>query len=156
MKTFIFDSKKGNNGNTFSFINNYSKKSNKSYVDSLLDDAYKFFLPWEKKKVDNKIYLSLSKIDFTPEYTLLNVSSSALSLEYNKAISRLIEYLYYLENPTYDFLICDTPVKIHGNYIQVGTHIIPKFTKANYFNNFDKETKINLYNIALTINLIAA
>lgn len=151
------------NVNTKTFNNHYdfinpmynTKKTNKGYVDNLLDKAYDTFLPWMKKK-DNIIYIDFDSKEKTYDYTILDVTPMALNLEWNKAVSKLMEYAYYLDNPTYDYMIGNTPIKIHGNYIQVGSKIIPTFTNSKFFSKCDKETQINLYNIAVTINMIAA
>lgn len=157
----ILNSKKGNNNNfKYESINftNPSKKDNKNYLDELLGNAYEKFLPWMKpSKKENKteyIFLEIPEPDLT--YKPINVTPYALNLEWNKAASRLLEIAYYLDHPTYDYMIGDTPIKIHGNYIQVGSTIIPTYSKAKDFTKFNKETQINLYNIAVTINMIAA
>lgn len=107
-----------------------SKKSD--YTISILDKIKSIF-PWANKN-DNK-------------YTM-----EALSLEWNKAASRLFDYIYYTENPSYDFKIGNIPVKIHGNYIQVGSRLIPKFTSSSFFNDLPKKDRIILYNISMNIN----
>lgn len=82
----------------------------------------------------------------------LDITPEALNLEWNKAASRLFDYIYYTENPSYDFKIGDIPVKIHGNYIQVGSRLIPKFTNSSFFNDLPKKDRIILYNISMNIN----
>lgn len=157
----ILNSKKGNNNNfKYESINlDFTpKKTDKNYLDELINNTYKKFLPWLKpsKNEDKKesIILEIPKL-YLP-YTPINVTPYALNLEWNKAASRLLEIAYYLDNPSYDYMIEDTPIKIHGNYIQVGSIIIPTYSKSKDFTKFDKETQINLYNIAVTINMIAA
>lgn len=157
----ILNSKKGNN-NKFNYESiNFDftpKKTDKNYLDNLLNDAYKKFLPWMKtsKKEDKKEYIILEIPEPDLTYKPINVTPYALNLEWNKAATRLLEIAYYLDHPSYDYMIGDTPIKIHGNYIQVGSTIIPTYSKAKDFTKFDKATQINLYNIAVTINMIAA
>ena len=91
-----------------------------------------------------------------PSFTITNISPTSLNLEWNKAATHLLECAYYANNPTYDFIICDTPIKIHGNYIQVGSEIIPTFTRSDFFTTMKKEDQINIYNIAVEINAIFA
>ena len=65
-------------------------------------------------------------------------------------------YDYYSNHSSYDFKINGVPVKIHGNYIQVGSQIIPKFTTTKYFNSIPKKDRIMIYSISMSINAIAA
>lgn len=163
MTTTILNSKKGNNKynfNSYEFINPnyYSTKDNKkNYVDNLIEKAYAAFLPWKNKEKTTTYYIDFSKLnDNKFDYTIIDVTPTALNFEWNKAATALMEYAYYLDNPSYDFMIYNTPVKIHGNYIQVGSEIIPTFTNAKYFSKFNKDTQVNLYNIAVTINMTIA
>lgn len=128
--------------NTFNY-----KNTKKNYVDSLLEKTYKCFLPWENKKKDDMIYFEIPKRD----YTTISITDDLLNLLWNKATTNLNEYLYYSSHPSYDFLIGNTAVKIHGNYIQVGHILIPTFTRANYFTNMNMEAKLTIYKIAVTI-----
>lgn len=168
--TTTFLNKKGNKNfdfNSYDFLNSYyeniSKKENKNYIDNLLSKVIKNITPWVKKedKKDN-FYLIFSDKPtkkYTiekPNFTLTSVSPTILNLEWNKAATRMLEYAYYTNNPTYDFIIDDTPIKIHGNYIQVGSEIIPTFTNSDFFSSMEKENQINLYNIIVEINTIFA
>lgn len=169
--TTTFLNKKGNNNNfnfnTYDFLNPYyekiSKKKDDNYIDNLLTKAFKNLVPWAKKedKKDN-IYIIFGdeptkKYTFEkPSFTITNISPTSLNLEWNKAATHLLECTYYANNPTYDFIICDTPIKIHGNYIQVGSEIIPTFTRSDFFTTMKKEDQINIYNIAVEINAIFA
>lgn len=141
---------KTHNGN---FCTNlFATKTKKNYVDDLLLKARNTFLNWDtKKKKDGMIYFELPKDNY---YKMNAVDDKILNLEWNKAATYLKDYLYYSARPSYDFLIGDTPVKIHGNYIQVGSLIIPTFTKSSWFKDLDKETKMTIYNISITINSI--
>ena len=78
--------------------------------------------------------------------------SGSIESGMEQAASRLFDYIYYTENPSYDFKIGDIPVKIHGNYIQVGSRLIPKFTSSSFFNDLPKKDRIILYNISMNIN----
>jgi hypothetical protein len=82
------------------------------------------------------------------------ISPSMLNLEWNKAATKLKELAYYTKNKSYDFLIGDVPVKIHGNYIQVGYDIIPTFTKSSFFDDYSDEDRATLYEISLSINIL--
>lgn len=107
------------------------------------------------KKINNSFSWSKNKKDeYT--YTLLNVTPEALNLEWNKAATLLSNYDYYSNHSSYDFKINGVPVKIHGNYIQVGSQIIPKFTTTKYFNSIPKKDRIMIYSISMSINAIAA
>lgn len=152
----------GTNNNNDLFNSNFFKlnltkgTNNKGYIDSLIDNAYDK-IPWLRGLKSKKTTLvDLSDL-FTyekPDYTLLDVSPLALNLAWNKAATNLYEILYYTANPTYDFKIGGIPVKIFGNYIQVGSKILPKYTTSSIFNNMTKEEKVIIYNISLEINSI--
>lgn len=169
--TTTFLNKKGNNNTNFdftsyNFIKSFTddnKKKNDNYIDNLITKAIKNITPWVKTKDDknmiNVIFgdKPLKKYMFEkPNYTLTSITPMILNLEWNKAASYLMEYLYYTNNPTYDFIIDNTPIKIHGNYIQVGADIIPTFTNSTFFDDMKKEDQINIYNIAIEINAIFA
>ena len=162
--TTTFLNKKGNNNNfnfnTYDFLNPYyekiSKKKDDNYIDNLLTKTFKNLVPWAKKE-DKKdsIYIifgdeSMKKYTFEkPSFTITNISPTSLNLEWNKAATHLLKCAY-------DLIICDTPIKIHGNYIQVGSEIIPTFTRSDFFTTMKKEDQINIYNIAVEINAIFA
>lgn len=131
------------------FTTTTSSKKN-DYTISILDKIKSIF-PWANKN-DNKY--TILTLDNAPceNYTILDITPEALNLEWNKAASRLFDYIYYTENPSYDFKIGDIPVKIHGNYIQVGSRLIPKFTNSSFFNDLPKKDRIILYNISMNIN----
>lgn len=130
------------------YFNNSNKK--KDYTSTILEKIRSIF-PWTKNNSDD-ITITIDSIPTS--YTLLNVTSDALNAEWNKAASRLYDYIYYSEHPSYDFKIGGVPVKIHGNYIQVGSEIIPKFTTSKFFDKMTKKNRIILYNISLSINSI--
>ena len=130
------------------YFNNSNKK--KDYTSTILDKIRSIF-PWANNNSDD-ITITIDSIPTS--YTLLNVTSDALNAEWNKAASRLYDYIYYSEHPSYDFKIGGVPVKIHGNYIQVGSEIIPKFTTSKFFDKMTKKNRIILYNISLSINSI--
>ena len=130
------------------YFNNSNKK--KDYTSTILEKIRSIF-PWAKNN-SNDITITIDSIPTS--YTLLNVTSDALNTEWNKAASRLYDYIYYSEHPSYDFKIGGVPVKIHGNYIQVGSEIIPKFTTSKFFDKMTKKNRIILYNISLSINSI--
>ena len=98
-----------------------SKKSD--YTISILDKIKSIF-PWANKNDNKYTILTLDNAPYE-NYTILDITPKALNLEWNKAASRLFDYIYYTENPSYDFKIGDIPVKIHGNYIQVGSRLFP-------------------------------
>lgn len=118
----------------------YDKKTD--YVDDIL------------KKISNIFSWNNTSTDPNNTYTLFNVTPQALNMEWNKAATRLYDYLYYSSHPSYDFKIGNIPVKIHGNYIQIGSKIVPKFTSSSYFKNWSKKDRITIYNISLTINSV--
>lgn len=170
--TTTFLNKKGNNNKNFDynsfdmiFKNKFfdnDKKNDDNYIDNLLKKAYETIVPWAKKKDTETIYIVFGdnpnkKYTFEkPSFSYTSISPAALNLEWNKAATHLLECAYYAKNPTYDFMLGDTPIKIHGNYIQVGSEIIPTFTSSDFFSPMNKETRINIYNIALEINAIFA
>lgn len=122
----------------------YKKNDNDDFITNILKKINNTF-SWSKKNKD----------EYT--YTILNVTPEMLNLEWNKAASLLNNYDYYTDHPSYDFKINDIPVKVHGNYIQVGSRIIPKFTTTKYFNSVPKKDRIMIYSISMSINsLIAA
>lgn len=130
----------------------FTNDSNKSmdYTSSILNKIRSIF-PWTKKENNDVITIDNLPID---SYMLLNITSEALNLEWNKAASRLYDYIYYTDHPSYDFKIGGIPVKIHGNYIQVGSKIVPKFTTSKFFDSLSKKERIILYNISMNINSI--
>lgn len=121
----------------------YKKNDNDDFITNILKKINNTF-SWSKKNKD----------EYT--YTILNVTPEMLNLEWNKAASLLNNYDYYTDHPSYDFKINGIPVKVHGNYIQVGSRIIPKFTTTKYFNSIPKKDRIMIYSISMSINAIAA
>ena len=131
----LYTFKKGNKTNdNFNFdykldLNKYKDKSNDSdYTLDILNKISSIF-SWTKKDDDLPIEIKFESP--TPSYKFIGISPEALNLEWNKAATRLYDYIYYSANPSYDFKIGGVPVKVHGNYIQVGTILIPKYTKSN-------------------------
>ena len=151
MKTFYFGNKETKK-NPFEIIFNDTKTDdNNNFIDNLLKKAYNKYIPWAKPKTEDKYeIITIPYIDLP--YKLINITPSALNLELNKAISNLGERIYYAANPTYDFMIGDHAVKIHGNYIQIDHMILPKDFDIAYLNTLDKKTRITLYEISLSIN----
>ena len=160
---YTFKKNGKNNDNNFNFdynldLNKYQDSNDltsfsisdkrKDFTSTILDKMRSIF-PWAKDSTDKSIEI---KFD-TPTYKIIGVSPEALNLEWNKAATRIYDYLYYTANPSYDFKICDVPVKVHGNYIQVGTTLIPKYTKSSFFDTLEKKERENIYNISLTINM---
>lgn len=127
--------------------------SSKSYIDTLLDKAYKG-ISWLKPKNEEIKLINLGDLfNYSkPLYTLMDVSPLALNLEWNKATTNLYNLLTYLNDPIYDFKIGGIPVKVFGNYIQVGSKILPKYATSNDFMSFGKEERTVIYNISLEIN----
>lgn len=163
--TTVFNSngnnKKFNENNNFDYKIDLTKyfatpttKYHSDYTSDILNKIRSIF-PWATKENDTSYTITLDNAPIE-SYTLLGVTPEALNLEWNKAASRLYDYIYYTENPSYDFIIGGIPVKIHGNYIQVGTKIIPKFTTSKFFNNLSKKEQIIIYNISININAISA
>lgn len=151
--TYTFNSTENtaNNNKTFNLdLSKYDKPIEKKgdYITDILNKMKNIF-PWTKDK-DDTITIDIIPMDFTYG----NITAEALNLEWNKAATRLHDYIYYSEHPSYDFKIGDIPVKIHGNYIQVGSRIIPNFTTSGFFNKLTKKERIKLYQISLTINEI--
>ena len=133
--------------NDFAKLNidlDYKENDNDDFITNILKKINNTF-SWSKKNKD----------EYT--YTILNVTPEMLNLEWNKTASLLNNYDYYTDHPSYDFKINGVPVKVHGNYIQVGSRIIPKFTTTKYFNSVPKKDRIMIYSISMSINsLIAA
>lgn len=158
--TTMYFSKNKPNYETITFSTTTKKNNETDYVTELLNKAYNILLPWYKNdtkdtkdtKKNNKYNTINLSSDILSTYFFTSITSAALNLEWNKAASRLADYIYYTENPTYDFMIEDIPVKIHGNYIQIGSELIPKFTNIKFFDKYDNETKKQLYIVALIIN----
>lgn len=126
---------------------NYKKKD---YTIDILDKIKSMF-PWTKKENTDTV-ITIDTTPYDTSYTLLDITPEALNLEWNKAISRLYDYVYYTNNPSYDFMINDIPVKIHGNYIQIGSKLYPKYTKSSFFDKLPKSERIVIYNISMSIN----
>lgn len=133
-------------------LNKIDNSPEENYVDNLITKTRKLICPWtitnhEIPKVkDTTIYINF-KTEKKP-FVYNTISSGMLNLEWAKFTSylkTLSENLYYATHKTYDFRINDIPVKIHGNYIQIGSYIIPKFTTIDYFNRFSKTEKINIF-----------
>lgn len=156
--------KEEKNNTTYDFIHidsilkNATKNATGNYIDNLLKSTKEKLLPWLKK--NNKvtepkyIYIPLTKHE---KIDYIKLDSKKLNDTWKKAtknLTNLTEYLYYLNNPTYDFLIGDTPVKIFGTFIQIGADIIPFNTTESYFNKLDIETKEKIYLISMEINAI--
>lgn len=156
-KSFTLDFAKDNNYSKFYIKTtdnciNYKKKG---FIDGLIDGMHHKF-PWLNNDSKKTILTTpFESIEFNkPDFTYLYTSPYALNLEWNKAASKLTSLLNNMNQESYDFYIGDTPVKVFGNYIQVGYDIIPTFTSKNYFSSFDKKKTIKLYEVVTTINEI--
>lgn len=158
--TYYFNStdNKATNNNTnykIDLSKYYITEKKKDYTDNILDTIKSIF-PWTKKNNMFNYTMTISDLPSTKEYTILNIDPLLLNLEWNKAASRIYDYMYYTDNPTYDFKIGNIPVKIHGNYIQVGAKLIPTFTSSSFFNTYTPEERTIIYNISLEINALIA
>lgn len=132
------------------FNNNNNTKSN-DFTSDILNKIRSIF-PWANKDNKNEI-ITIESIPID-SYTILDITPEALNFEWNKAASRLYDYIYYTNHPSYDFKIGGIPIKIHGNYIQIGSKIVPKFTTSKFFNSLSKKERILMYSISLSINSI--
>lgn len=159
MTTFKYNTVNTANTNSKNFditidINKYFKTNTKTYnnIDytSTIINKIKSIFPWAKTNNNTIIFDSMP----IENYTFTSITPEALNIEWNKAASRLYDYIYYTNNPSYDFKINNIPVKIHGNYIQIGHRLIPKFTESSFFTKIPKKERIILYNISLNINSI--
>ena len=68
-----------------------SKKSD--YTISILDKIKSIF-PWANKNDNKYTILTLDNAPYE-NYTILDITPEALNLEWNKAASRLFDYIYY-------------------------------------------------------------
>lgn len=132
------------------YFSTYTKDTKGDYTSELLKKIRSIF-PWAKDSKENTIIIDALPIE---SYNFIDISPETLNLEWNKAITRLYDYIYYSNNPSYDFKIGGMPVKLHGNYVQVGSHIVPKFTSSKFFNNIPKKDRIIIYQISMNINSI--
>lgn len=126
----------------------------KGFIDGLID-GIKASTPWlnNNKKITLTTPFECIEID-KPNYSYSYISPEMLNLEWNKASTKLINTLYGIKEKSYDFYIGDLPVKVFGNYIQIGFDIIPTFTNSNFFTSFDNKKTITLYEVVTTINSI--
>ena len=158
-KPFTLNLNKDNSYNKFYIkttdnCSNYSKK--KGFIDGLIDGINTKF-PWLHGNKSENIILTtpFESLEFAkPNYDYSYISPYALNLEWNKAATKLTSALYGMGKKSYDFYYGDLPVKVFGNYIQIGYDIIPTFTSANYFEQFDEKKTITLYEVVTTINAI--
>lgn len=132
------------------YYKNTKYENDLDFTSSILNKIKSIF-PWATKENKN-IYRLRTNDDSDKNYILLDITPDALNYEWNKAASML--YHIADSDSIYDFKIGNVPVKIYGNYIQVGSKIIPKFTSSNFFNNYSKKDRILLYNISLEINTL--
>lgn len=126
--------------NSYKTTSTDRKFEKKDTVTNILDNIQSIF-PWAKKETPK-------------EYTMLNVTPLMLNLEWNKAATRLNEIINSYEHPSYDFKIFDIPVKMHGNYIQVGSRLIPTFANSDFFKRVPKKERIEIFSISMYINSI--
>ncbi len=121
----------------------YKKKTKKKYT--IKDELKPSYFAYTKKDDDFKS--PIFKKDYTPNAT-------DLSSLWSSFIPKLNSYYYFASNPSCDFYINNTPVKIHGNYIQIGADLIPKNATVDFFNGFSNDSKITVYNVIIEMNNI--
>lgn len=140
-----------------SILKGATKKTTGNYIDNLLKSTKEKLLPWLKnnKTTETKyIYIPITKHKDIDYIKLDNKKLNNIWKKATKNLTNITEYFYYLNNPTYDFLIGDTPVKIFSTFIQIGADIIPINTTESYFNTLKEETKEKIYLISMEINAI--
>lgn len=148
MMKYIFNNNKADN-----YFNDLFKKyfatspfygsEKKKYT--LKDEFKPTFFTYIKEEPKRKS--PLFSADYTP-------SSSDLASLWNTFVPKLDTYYHLTKEPSYDFYINDTPVKIHGNYIQVGATLIPKSAGSDFFSAFSNDTKVTVYNVITEVNNI--
>lgn len=121
----------------------YYKKETKKFT--LKDEFKPSYFAYTKKDDDFKS--PLFKKDYTPN------ANDLIGL-WSEFIPKLNNYYYFASNPSCDFYINNIPVKVHGNYIQIGADLIPKSPTVDFFNSFSKESKTTIYNVIIEINNI--
>ena len=76
--------------------------------------------------------------------------------EFDLALRKIEKYAKWLaeqeEDPGYDFLYGNTPVRIYQNFIQIGNSIFPLNNINSTLNRFKKEKKDNFINIIINIS----
>ena len=75
--------------------------------------------------------------------------------EFDIALRKIEAYAKWLEeqeDPGYDFLYGNTPVRIYQNFIQIGNSIFPLNDINSTLNRFKKEKKDNFINIIINIS----
>ena len=75
--------------------------------------------------------------------------------EFDLAMRKINAYAKWLEeqeDPGYDFLIGNTPVRIYQNFIQIGNSIFALKDITSQLNRFKEEKKDNIINIIINIS----
>lgn len=142
---------------------NFETKNNNKYFDDIFETMFKI-CPWaagNKKhndtfKVGEPIYLDVealynkNKATNSDPFALLkpNYGTDKNLYDMFKNFANT-KYDYYLTHPSYDYKYMGVPVKIHGNYIQVGSEIIPKYADYSSFEKLNNKTKLVIYNIMI-------
>lgn len=152
MKTYTYYT----NNTTPNFYN-----KNNSVKDFILNNTifkkYPYMAP-KKTTTFNDFGTYLTKY-YTPVNTVsskpITYTSELLFNSYSSLLPKVAEYLYYTENPTYDFKVDGVPVQIHGSYIIVGSKLIPTNTTGlniDFFNTMKESEKKTVYNIYLFLD----
>lgn len=123
---------------------NFFGTTYKSFKDKVLNDT--IFTKFPYMKGEKKINLNLIA-NTNPVFVLNQIKDPTykVNLAFNpynlfaKNVAKMQEILYYTANPTYDFKIGNTPVKIGDKYIQIGYAYIPTYATADYFNKLNTE-----------------
>lgn len=75
--------------------------------------------------------------------------------EFDIALRKIEAYAKWLEeqeDPSYDFLIGNTPVRIYQNFIQIGNSIFALKDITSTLNRFSEKKKDNIINIIINIS----
>lgn len=142
----------------FEFILGKEEKKNTYFND--IFNTIRNICPWANKttyKIGTPVYLDVYGMNKTKNTNdALALFKSDYGTDENlynmfKTFTKNEEYMHYLCSPTYDYKIGNIPVKIHGNFIQIGSEIIPKYVDLSYFKKLNNETKTTIYNIIINI-----
>ena len=119
-------------------------------ITNFEDNVY--FHTLNKKFFDPKRKCTAS-CPFVKHYLDLNNYDGLTELDLAlRKIDAFAKWLKEQEDPGYDFLYGNTPVRIYQNFIQIGNTILPLNNITSSLNRFKKEKQDNYINIIINVS----